>query len=227
MSERRAVWTTLAELLSRLEDGLDAKMSTGPSNNGMGELEKEIHRLSKTQFKANALATEQSGQMERALAQLEAVQQQKSDLLNALIAEQVASVHQEWLSSLLPILDGLDHAIESGEHYLSRRDLAATAAQLTSAQEVLVSPADRAVLKAWLEGLELIRQRLLRLLEARGVTLIPAVGQPFDPHLHVAVATASNGAAEPGTIVAEERRGYRTSDTVLRFAEVVVCKEPS
>jgi molecular chaperone GrpE len=45
----------------------------------------------------------------------------------------------------------------------------------------LVSPADRAVLSGWLNCLTLVRERLLAILEAGGVSPIPSLGQTFDP----------------------------------------------
>jgi molecular chaperone GrpE len=59
------------------------------------------------------------------------------------------------------------------------------------------------------------------------VTPIPTVGHPFDPYLHVAVGATSEGEGAPGTIVEEERRGYRTPDSVLRYAEVIVYRPDS
>jgi molecular chaperone GrpE len=81
---------------------------------------------------------------------------------------------------------------------------------------------DRAMLSGWLDGLRLVRERMLAVLEAGGVTPIPTVGHPFDPYLHVAVGTSSEGDGKPGLIVAEERRGYRSSSGVLRYADVIV-----
>ncbi len=227
MNEHRAVWTTLAELLQRVEKGLSGTHATGASNNGLAELEKEVHKLGKTQFKANTLAAEQTEQLGKALELLEAQQQDLRASVQQLAQAQVAAAHREWLMALLPTLDGLDHALHSGEQYLRRRDLAATAPSLTVDQAVLVSPADRAMLAGWLEGLALVRERLLMLLEAQGVTPIPTVGRLFDPYLHIVVATTTEGATEAGRIVAEERRGYQTAGAVLRFAEVVVYKPVS
>ena len=90
------------------------------------------------------------------------------------------------------------------------------------AQALLVSPADRAKLAGWLDGLRLVRERMLAILETGGVTPIPTVGQPIDPYLHVAVGTAAGGSGPPGPIVSEERRGYRSPAGVLRYAEVIV-----
>jgi molecular chaperone GrpE len=80
------------------------------------------------------------------------------------------------------------------------------------------------MLAGWLDGLRLVRERLLAVLQAGGVTPIPAVGHPFDPYLHIAVGTTSQGDGVPGTIVAEERRGYRSPEGVLRYADVIVYR---
>ena len=51
------------------------------------------------------------------------------------------------------------------------------------------------------------------------------MGHKFDPYQHVAVERITAGDGAPGIIAAEERRGYRTPDGVLRYAEVVVYGE--
>jgi molecular chaperone GrpE len=78
---------------------------------------------------------------------------------------------------------------------------------------------------AWLEGLKLVQERLLDVLAAEGVRPIEVEGDPFDPHLHVAVETVpATDTTAPGTIVRELRRGYLTGETVVRYAEVVVAR---
>ena len=115
----------------------------------------------------------------------------------------------DWLKGLLPVLDGLDAAFDAG-----RRQVL----QLPMSVEV------RKAIIAWLDGIRLARIRLLDLLAAYKITPIPAVGQPFDPHRHVAVATDTTNRAPDGIIISQDRRGYATPDKVLRFAEVVVAR---
>ncbi|HOT92210.1 MAG TPA: nucleotide exchange factor GrpE [Anaerolineae bacterium] len=226
MSDRRRVWATLADLLSRLERDLAAQQSPV----AVGDLEKEVRKLGKAQFKTTMLLEEQTQQTATALAALEAQQAQQAELVEKLVAERVNAARQEWLASLLPALDGLDNAIASGKRYLEARDQVAARPDLTAAQAMLVSPADRAKLSSWLDGLRMVRDRLLAVLESGGVTPIPTVGQMFDPYQHIAVATTdesngSNGTPPvAGVIVAEDRRGYRTADRVLRYADVVVYR---
>lgn len=221
MSDRRQVWETLARLLQRVE-------TSAITLSDSAALGQEIRKIGKTQHKANLLAEEQSAQIKQALALTQAAQEQNTRLLETLSAEQAAAAQRDILAAILPALDGIEHAIASGKRYLQTRDLAARRTNLTPQQAVLVSPADRAMLSGWLDGLNLVRERLLLILETNNVTPIPSVGQPFDPYLHVAVGTSAQLPAgmnpTANLIVSEERRGYRTPASVIRFADVIVYR---
>ena len=221
MSDRRQVWQTLSDLLARLEKSWPEEGTAPGAGDGLGE---ELRKLGKAQFKANVLAEEQAGQWAQSLSAVREVQTEQSRLLQTLQEERAAAASHELLEALLPALDGLENAIASGQGYLEKRDKVAASPTLSPTQMALFSPADRAALAGWLRGLRLVRDRLMAVLEAGGVTPIPALGQPFDPYLHLAVGTASAGSVAPGTIVAEERRGYRTPAGVLRYAEVIVYR---
>ena len=238
MSDHRQVWETLSNLLARVEAGLETRAADGeetPSgaqaqpDTALQKLEKEIRRLGKAQFKANALAEDQGTRWEQAITNVQTARGQCDQLLETVVGERMATRERELLEAVLPALDGLENAIASGRRYLDLRDRAAGALETstippTPAQAALVSPADRAKLAGWLDGLRLVRERMLAILEAGGVTPIPTVGRPFDPYLHVAVGTAAEGNGPPGTIVTEERRGYRSPAGVLRYAEVIVLR---
>jgi molecular chaperone GrpE len=71
-------------------------------------------------------------------------------------------------------------------------------------------------------GVELTFRELMRMLRAEGVTRIEALGQPFTPELHEAVATVATN-AEVGTIVEEVEAGYKLGNKLLRPARVVVA----
>jgi molecular chaperone GrpE len=223
MSDRRQVWATLAELLQRLasESGsADPSPSVPSSVDDLKAVQEEVRRLGKAQFKANTLAEHQAARWDETLGVLQTAVKRNEDLL----AERPSPASQELLQAIIPALDGLEQAIANGQKYLGQRDKAAANPHLTPAQTRLVSPADRAVLAGWLDGLRLIRERLLAVLEAGGVTPIPTVGKSFDPFLHKAVGIAAEGQGPSGTITAEERPGYRSVDGVLRYVEVIVYK---
>ncbi len=246
MSERRLVWSTLANLLTRLERDVEVRLGAqDEAPAGLDVLEKEVRRLAKTQFQANALAKEQADKWEKALTEVSAAYAQQEKTVETLVAEQVARAQQAWIESLLPVLDGLDKAIASGQQYLHDRkhavvsedtpsnggaqprlasDVSSDVAQGVIGQVALAGSADRAKLASWLDGLRMVRARLLALLEAHNVSPIPTVGHMFDPYQHVVVATSPEGAERPGMIVAEEQRGYRSKTGVLRYADVVVYR---
>ncbi|MBU0512526.1 MAG: nucleotide exchange factor GrpE [Chloroflexi bacterium] len=231
MSARRNVWATLARLLQRLENDVDILYGSSrapDAGNGLTNLEKEVRKLGKTQFKANVLAEDQFARLEKTLAAAQSSQEENNHLLEMLADERVAAAQKNLLEAVLPALDGLDNAISSGQRYLKKRDLAAHKPDQTPAQTILVSPADRAMLAGWLGGLRVVRERLLAILEAGNVNPIPTVGLPFDPYLHIVVGTTSEAPAGmepiPGIIVAEDRCGYQSPAGVLRYAEVIVYR---
>ena len=75
----------------------------------------------------------------------------------------------------------------------------------------------------WIEGIVLLDRKLRALLESEGVTPIEAVGRPFDPREHEAVANVAASGRPDGEVVAEIQRGYRVRDRVLRPAMVAVA----
>jgi molecular chaperone GrpE len=225
MSARRQMWETLTAFLAQLETEIDAALDKDARlDTVLEELRGEIRRLGKAQFKANALAEDQRTQWEQAVSELQAAQERETRLVDEMAEGRAAARERELLEAFLPALDGLESAIASGQRYLAVRDQATSASHIAPAQAVLVSPADRAVLAGWLHGLQLVRERMLAILEAGGVTPIPTVGHRFDPYVHVAVGTTAEGEGAAGIIVAEERRGYRCPSGVLRYAEVVVYR---
>ncbi len=178
-----------------------------PDNDDLAE---QVRKLAKTQFKTNTLQEKQVAQQEAALENLQAA-------LVRLQAQQAQEQQQaietarlELLKSLLPSLDSLDAAFESGRRQVLKQPLPAEA---------------RRAMIAWLDGVRLARLRLLDVLAAHQITRIPTVGCPFDPHLHVAVATDSSSQAPDGIIIKEDRPGYTAPGQVLRFAEVVVSRK--
>jgi len=77
---------------------------------------------------------------------------------------------------------------------------------------------------AWVQGFELVAQRMRDALARAGVTRLEPVGQHFDPHLHEALIAVPAGAdAEAGTVLEVIRHGYRRGDRVLRHARVAVA----
>ena len=74
-----------------------------------------------------------------------------------------------------------------------------------------------------LEGVQLVERKLQKELTAAGLEAIDPTGQPFDPNLHEAVATAPADSAEQDSTVAQVYQlGYTFASQLLRPARVVV-----
>ncbi len=78
------------------------------------------------------------------------------------------------------------------------------------------------------DGIRLVLESTRRMLGERGLEPIPSVGQIFDPRVHEAAGMSYDPAVAPGTIVREDRPGYRLHDRILRpsAVHIVVAPQP-
>lgn len=78
---------------------------------------------------------------------------------------------------------------------------------------------------AFMKGMEMIYRQLKEVLENEGLKAIEALGQPFDPQKHEAVAQVETQKAEEDNIIVEEMQvGYTLYDKLLRPSMVKVAK---
>ena len=82
-------------------------------------------------------------------------------------------------------------------------------------------PAD--VHEGFLEGVRLVYMDLQGVLSRAGVEPIEPAGAQFDPNVHEALSTREEEGAEAGTVLDVIEKGYRSADTVIRPARVVVA----
>lgn len=75
----------------------------------------------------------------------------------------------------------------------------------------------------WMNGIDLIYQKLVSIIENEGVELIPTDGE-FDPNIHEALTQIDSPDVESGKIVEVMRKGYKIGDRVIRPALVVVAR---
>jgi molecular chaperone GrpE len=74
-----------------------------------------------------------------------------------------------------------------------------------------------------LEGIRFVHSDLLAALARAGIESFSPAGESFDPQLHEAVAQHPQEGAEAGTVLEVYQAGYRSADTVLRPARVLVA----
>jgi molecular chaperone GrpE len=77
------------------------------------------------------------------------------------------------------------------------------------------------------QGVRLIHRQLLEELRKEGLDPVEAIGRPFDPKCHEAVATEERDDVAPNQIVEEMQRGYQFRGRLLRPTLVKVSVEVS
>ena len=102
------------------------------------------------------------------------------------------------IKALLPSLDSFERALQT-------------------------SRADKSELRG---GVELIYKQLQDALQKLGLRVIPAQGEPFDPHLHEAIEMVETSDAPDHQILEELQRGYKLKDRLLRPSMVKVARNP-
>jgi molecular chaperone GrpE len=75
-------------------------------------------------------------------------------------------------------------------------------------------------------GVEMIYNKMMKILESRGLVPFESLGKPFDVEYHDALMQMPRADVPPSTVVEEVERGYMLNDKVLRHAKVVVSMAP-
>jgi len=133
----------------------------------------------------------------RAVADLDNARKRARQAIVEARAQAVAGV----LLDLLGLVDNFERALETARP----------------------GPRAPAKLRAVHEGVALIYRQLLDILERRGVRPIAAVGEPFNPSRHEAVAQIpATEDQKEGTVALEVQKGYMLADHVLRPSKVGV-----
>ena len=145
---------------------------------------------------------------------LEAAQEEIAELKNQLLykaaefdnyrkrtlkerTELILNGGEKVIMAVLPVIDDMERAIENGAK--------------TDDPEVLR------------EGMSLIHQKFIKILEAQGVALIDTDNADFDTDIHEAIAMVPGmGDDKKGKVIDCLQEGYKLNDKVIRHAKVAV-----
>lgn len=108
---------------------------------------------------------------------------------------------ERFASSLLPVVDSLERAVETARAVAADGPAAAIA-----------------------DGVELSLKMFLDTLARADLKQLDPVGEPFDPKLHQAVTMLESASAEPGSILQVLQKGYTLNGRLVRPAMVIVAK---
>lgn len=182
----------------------------------------KLKDLDKEEAKAEDLEEKTSGKKEKSgkkadkkdrLEELQIELQEQKDKFLRLFAEfdnykrrtarerldLIRTAGQDIISELLPVLDDLDRA----ERALADNDDIQTAR----------------------EGFSLIKDKLIRTLEQKGLVPMDSQHKEFNPDLHEAITEIPAPNEElKGKVVDVIEKGYQLGDKIIRYAKVVVGK---
>ena len=130
----------------------------------------------------------------------EETQKEATEELNAEEkAELIKNGGEKAITAILPILDDLERAVKTSE----------------TSDDV----------KAMREGIELIYNKFLKVLNQEGLQKIETDGENFDTDYHEAIALVPAPSEEKkGKILDCVQTGYKLNDKVIRHAKVVVAQ---
>jgi len=141
---------------------------------------------------ARRLADQYKDQVLRRAAELENFKRRSETEFAAIIR----NANENLLTALLPVLDDFDRSLKASADSTDRESLR--------------------------RGIELIAQKLAKVLEREGLVPFESVGQPFDVAYHDALLQLPRSDVPPHTVIEEVERGYKLREKVLRHAKVVV-----
>lgn len=172
-----------------------ASSAPGDPSAYIASLESDIEELTALVAQKEALAQAASARADHAHAEIQAAGKR---LANA-SARELEQRTRQLVASFLPVLDDLDRAIAAARQYVDSQDVFA--------------------------GLELVKRSILAQLAQFGVRHAPALGEPFDPRRHDAIALVPvTDPAQDGRVIDVTREGYMIGEDTLRPAGVAVGK---
>lgn len=120
---------------------------------------------------------------------------------NRLLQEETKYAPLPLVRDLLPVVDNLERAIQSAGQNGGSAGL--------------------------LEGVKIVGQQLLAVLERHHCRRIEAKGSPFDPNLHEAITQIPSQELPPGTVAEVLQTGYQLHERIVRPAQVMVSTRPA
>ena len=78
-----------------------------------------------------------------------------------------------------------------------------------------------------MQGVKMVSDQILNILQSNKCEQIDSVGQPFDPNQHEAVMMQPSDEFEANTVMMEIRTGYKLHDRIIRPAQVFVSTGPA
>ena len=164
---------------------------------GIHSIKKGKRRIIKLEKQTQEIEEENAGLKDRLLRQMAEFDnyRKRSDRD---FASLIANANESLVKEILPVVDDLGRSLNSENHSGDSKSLR--------------------------EGVRLIYDKFLKVLENQGVQPMKTVGEPFDTERHDALMLLEKADTPPDIVLEEYERGYTMNDRVIRHAKVIVSK---
>lgn len=186
-----------------MDEGNTNKQEIDGNEGSRGAVQNQLPELTETDMLSSKIAELENNanqykeQMLRKAAEFE---NYKKRIENE-SANIVKYANEDLLEKLLPVLDDFDRSLSALKNpNLENENL--------------------------IKGIELIFNKLKRMVELQGVKHFESLGRPFDPEYHDALLQVPSKEHPANTVMQEVEKGYLLHDKVLRHAKVVVSSDP-
>jgi len=162
----------------------------------------KLKDLQKKLAKLEASLEDEAKKSEKYLSQLKYAKADMENLQKQTqkrIEDTISRANGRLLMQLIPILDELEMAIKASKN----------------GETNIV------------EGVDMVKGKLQKVMMSEGVTPIDALGEPFNPRYHEAVLEVDTEDHPDGTVIEELRKGYTYNSRVLRASMVKVARNRS
>ncbi|HUI31212.1 MAG TPA: nucleotide exchange factor GrpE [Candidatus Acidoferrales bacterium] len=179
------------------KENMANKENLGEDNASTVETEKQIEndfeKLQKQLGETEALVGTYKDQLLRLAAEFDNFRKR----VEADKTDFVKFSNEKIIKDLIPVLDDFQRALENGKKNSEN--------------------------ESFKKGIELIYQKLYKLLEDKGLKPIESVGKEFDVTYHDVLMQVQREDVKPGTIVEEVERGYALNGKIIKHAKVIVA----
>lgn len=110
----------------------------------------------------------------------------------------INTASEDIISKLLPVLDDIDRFDKNYNEKTNATDLK--------------------------KGIDLIHEKLRKVLKNSGLEEIVSINLPFDPEIHDALMITEVEGVDPNIVIDEHEKGYSLNGKVIRHAKVIVSK---
>lgn len=160
--------------------------------------EEELSEMEKLQNEVNALREEVNQWKDKFLRKMAEFENYKKRVAEDQL-QLVKYSNEKLIKDLLPIIDDFERALNFSKEELKNNSV--------------------------LQGVEMIYNKLMKILSDYGLKKIEAMNQPFDFNYHEALLQVPKDGVEPLTIIEEVEKGYLLNDRVIRHSKVIVASE--